>query len=171
LWFNPLVNKPLIAGADVWPWEWYTSAEEEADNLVAGGLSFGTITSPSLKKIWQDLSKYAPGESGGLSIWDSIPNKSNTPVLTEDAAAAGPWQLMTVATFGPALDITLDRFSLSTSGRLRFCVNCWVDVACRLPQSFTFSRRGVAPPVPPPRTVIQTASHPEPVPNKRHANH
>jgi Phage capsid family len=162
LWFNPDVNKPLIAGADVWSWEWYTSAEKEADDFVAGGLSFGAISSPSLKKIWQDLSKYAPGASGGSTIWESIPNKSTTPILgPDDAAAAGPWQLMTVGVFGPALDIVIDRYSLRATGRIRFVCNCWVDVACRLPEAFTISRRDVTPPVPPPRrTVVQNMRPP-----------
>ena len=172
LWSNPDVNKPAIGGGDVWEWGWYSQAEQEADNFVASGLSFGAIASPSLKKIWQDLSKFAPGATGGATIWEAIPNKSYTPVLgPEDAVAAGPWGLVTIGIFGPAIDLIVDRYSLGTSAQARFFANVWVDCVCRLPEAFSMTIRATAPPplqqqmppsrFPPPPSPPQPSLSPE----------
>jgi Phage capsid family len=147
LWNNPDVVRPPLVASDTLEWEWFTSATERADRLVAGGLSFGAITSPSGKRQWATLSKFPVAQGGGLTIWDSIPNKSVTPVFgLDDAIVAGPWEMMTIGTFGPAVDVLVDKFSQSGQATVRLICNAWVDVACRLPQAFTMSIRSPAPP-------------------------
>jgi hypothetical protein len=148
---NPLTIKPPL---DI-DWPWYTEAESAADDFVASGNAFGLVAGPRSKKLLQDTMLWA-GISGP-DVWSRIPNKSNTPVLLGQSAAAGPWQLAVIAVFGPALDIVLNPFTRSREAIIELVVSAWVDFACRLPQSFTIT----IDPNPPPRPrepVIQTKS-------------
>ncbi len=103
--------------------------------------SFGFALSPSARGRWEEIPKIA-----GYPVYLCENDRAlNCPVLASNQIpAAGPsimgaWRTLLVLIWGNAVDLTIDRITLASSGEVRLSAHIWFNVIPLYPQAFVVS--------------------------------
>ncbi len=134
------INSETFAAAGVPTWAEMVGMESKVDtaNALMGNLNY--MVEPTMKGTL----KTTPKEAGQATyIWDQsevngYPPQVSSQLTAGDAFFAN-WRDLLIGMWG-GLDITVDPFSLSTTGTTRIVAFQSVDVAVRHPVSFTFGQ-------------------------------
>jgi HK97 family phage major capsid protein/HK97 family phage prohead protease len=90
----------------------------------------------NLPFVWDGGAQPLNGYRAGVS--NNVPNtltKGTATSICSSLIFANDWRMLVIGMFG-GVEITIDPYTLATTGQVRLTVNAFVDVGCRQPASF-----------------------------------
>ena len=144
----------VVGGTDglALAWSHITSLEAACANANAGmtdragyvtntkvvNKAKNTLKATGLPFIWDNGDRPLNGYRAGIT--NNVPSnlvKGTSGAVCSSIGFSSDWSMFVLALFG-GLDITVDPYTLATTGQVRITLNQFIDWACRQPGAFAF---------------------------------